>query len=93
MPDLSEQRFTAAGIGKIRGKPTTFDADRICAESGCSTRLSTYNPRNVCWQHDPGRPYLSTPPRRRRRSKDQAPDLLEVRETGDLHLQPIDLRP
>ncbi len=24
---------------------------RVCAESGCETRLSVYNPGRHCWQH------------------------------------------
>ena len=24
---------------------------RICAEPGCDTLLSVYNPRDACWQH------------------------------------------
>jgi hypothetical protein len=30
--------------------------ERICAEPGCTTRLSTYNPDRLCWIHSSPRP-------------------------------------
>jgi hypothetical protein len=27
------------------------DAERVCAEQGCTTMLSRYNNRDRCWQH------------------------------------------
>jgi hypothetical protein len=29
----------------------TADPDRVCAERGCSTKLSVYNTKVTCWQH------------------------------------------
>jgi hypothetical protein len=29
----------------------TAAPDRVCAERGCTTKLSVYNPRTTCWQH------------------------------------------
>jgi hypothetical protein len=29
----------------------THGDDRVCAASGCGTRLSRYNPARLCWQH------------------------------------------
>jgi hypothetical protein len=28
-----------------------FPKDRVCAQEGCETRLSTYNRREKCWAH------------------------------------------
>jgi hypothetical protein len=44
----------------------TFPRGRSCARPGCSTRLSIYNPRSVCWQHEeprPASPVISRPHR------------------------------
>lgn len=29
----------------------TFPEGRVCSQSGCETRLSTYNRREKCWLH------------------------------------------
>jgi hypothetical protein len=42
-----------------------FAKDRVCADSGCSTVLSVYNPSEVCWQHETPRQYFLRVPRRR----------------------------
>jgi hypothetical protein len=34
----------------------TFPQGRSCTYPGCSTLLSIYNPRSVCWQHEEARP-------------------------------------
>ena len=43
-----------------------FADGRVCAVPGCSTNLSVYNPRVVCWQHDEVRPFFLRVPRRKR---------------------------
>jgi hypothetical protein len=37
--------------GRIPRPSRTADRDRICAEPGCTTKLSVYNTRAKCWQH------------------------------------------
>lgn len=69
MHDFATERLTAVGVGAVRAKPRTFDSGRTCVEEGCDTRLSRYNPRALCWQHDPGRRFVPTAPRRRAREK------------------------
>ena len=41
-------------LGKLRA-PKTHDADRVCIEKECATRLSTYNKRDHCYAHAPTR--------------------------------------
>ena len=43
-----------------------FADGRVCAMPGCTTRLSVYNERAVCWQHDEVRPFFLRVPRRKR---------------------------
>lgn len=69
MHELMTDRLTAVGVGAVRGRPKTFEGDRVCREEGCATRLSTYNPSPLCWQHDPGRKFVPTAPRRARRDR------------------------
>lgn len=33
----------------------SFGEDRVCAEKGCSTKLSKYNRREYCYAHAPVR--------------------------------------
>jgi hypothetical protein len=84
MPEMTHGRFTAVGVGE-RGKTETFGDDRVCAHVGCGTRLSTYNPRSLCWQHDPGLPSVTaTTPRRRRRSHADQRRFLELPQIESL---------
>lgn len=39
-------------------KSRTYREGRVCEAIGCSTILSRYNPRTLCWQHEPVRNYL-----------------------------------
>lgn len=47
----------AMQVGDYRRPLKTFEADRTCEEPGCQTRLSVYNDRARCWQHEPARSY------------------------------------
>lgn len=47
----------AMNVGIHRRPLKTFQANRTCEETGCDTRLSVYNPRQHCWQHEPLRTY------------------------------------
>ncbi len=61
----------------LRGAPVrplpranrTWGTGRVCAEEGCTTKLSIYNKSPQCWQHEPVRYYLV---RGKRRSKKAA---------------------
>lgn len=33
--------------------PRTSERGRVCAEPGCGTRLSIYNPGELCFRHAP----------------------------------------
>ncbi len=33
--------------------PRRFEADRVCIEPGCRTKLSIYNRNEACFQHSP----------------------------------------
>ena len=37
--------------GHLPPPSVTQRAGRVCAEPGCATRLSVYNPSSHCWQH------------------------------------------
>jgi hypothetical protein len=37
--------------GRIPRPSRTAAPHRVCAHSGCSTKLSVYNSRPTCWQH------------------------------------------
>lgn len=57
-------RATAASDAGRRQK--TFPSGRVCSQAGCDTRLSMYNARTECWQHEQIRPYVIRLGRRRR---------------------------
>ena len=40
-------------ISKLHGgRPRkTYEGGRVCAASGCTTRLSAYNKNEFCWNH------------------------------------------
>lgn len=52
--DPGSPSHRAVGISSRSGRPIrTFNANRICAEEGCTTILSRYSPDMVCWIHRP----------------------------------------
>jgi hypothetical protein len=57
-------RATTGADGGRRQK--TFPSDRVCSHPQCETRLSMYNARTECWQHEPVRPYVIRLGRRRK---------------------------
>jgi hypothetical protein len=64
----------AMNVGVHRRRPPkSFDADRVCDELGCETRLSVYNPRQLCWQHEPPRKYNPKVGRTRNSDRLRAP--------------------
>jgi hypothetical protein len=43
----------------------TYPDGRVCADPGCETKLSIYNRSDLCWQHEPVRPYFERGQRRK----------------------------
>jgi hypothetical protein len=43
----------APGVPRRAGKGyvVSFGEDRMCSSPGCSTRLSRYNDKSMCWAH------------------------------------------
>jgi hypothetical protein len=46
----------------------TYAEGRVCAETGCTTRLSIYNRSELCWQHEPVRAYVERGERKKRQA-------------------------
>jgi hypothetical protein len=55
------------------GRPRIVQTKRVCAHEGCDTVLSCYNPKALCWQHDPGAQYVLRVHDRRREA--HAPEI------------------
>jgi hypothetical protein len=56
-----------------------FAKGRMCAEDGCPTRLSVYNPAGRCWQHEiPHTAFVRAG--RRRASVDEGPGVIGLPE-------------
>jgi hypothetical protein len=51
-----------------RRRARVIEGERMCASEGCSTKLSRYNTRKLCWVHQP--PTIVT--RVEKRAKGQA---------------------
>ncbi len=62
------QEYHGSRIRELPRKSRTYPADRVCAAPDCGTRLSIYNRSQLCWQHEPVRPYFE----RGKRSKREA---------------------
>ena len=37
--------------GRTPRPSRTAEGERLCADPGCTTKLSVYNLRTTCWQH------------------------------------------
>lgn len=63
---VDEERFVMRGVrAGIGGHPArAFGPGRSCADPGCTTRLSIYNPTDRCWQHEPAHPFVNMAHRR-----------------------------
>ena len=57
MASLTIERFTATAYAGDARPNTTFRAGRVCAEAGCTTRLSIYNRATECSVHEQVRAY------------------------------------
>lgn len=47
----------ARSVGDHRRPLKRFEVGRTCEEASCDTRLSVYNPKRLCWQHEPVHTY------------------------------------
>jgi hypothetical protein len=62
---VSEQSYRGARVRELAKPNRQYASDRVCAEEGCSTRLSIYNKWQFCWQHEPVHTYVPRGKRRR----------------------------
>jgi hypothetical protein len=66
---MAEERFRGSAVRSLPRPNRQYVSGRVCAQPGCSTKLSRYNKWNYCWQHEPVHAYI---PRGKRRSRKQA---------------------
>jgi hypothetical protein len=66
---MQDDRYRGASVRALPRPNKKYTADRVCAASGCETKLSVYNKWEYCWQHEPVHAYI---PRGKRKSKRQA---------------------
>ena len=64
--NIDEEMFVMRGVRAGNGgQPArAFRQGRSCAHPECSTRLSIYNPTDLCWQHEPAHPFVNMAHRR-----------------------------
>ncbi len=60
------QEYRGSSVSELPRANRTYPTGRVCADPGCSTRLSMYNRSDLCWQHEPVRPYVERGERRKR---------------------------
>jgi len=48
-----QDTMRATSAGRARRRPKTYGENRVCADSGCETRLSRYNRETRCFSHAP----------------------------------------
>jgi hypothetical protein len=58
MRDDASLDYRGTRVKEVPKRNRTYPAGRVCADPGCETRLSVYNKANLCWQHEPVRPYF-----------------------------------
>ena len=62
----SAQEYRGSPVSELPRANHTYSAGRVCSEPGCETLLSIYNRSDMCWQHEPVRPYVERGERRKR---------------------------
>jgi hypothetical protein len=55
-----------ASVQALPRRNRTWGRGRVCAEEGCTTRLSMYNRSKLCWSHEPIRYYIARGRKKRR---------------------------
>ena len=58
--------YRGTAVRQLPKASRTFAPGRVCAHEDCSTKLSIYNRSELCWQHEPIRPYVERGQRKRR---------------------------
>ena len=58
MRDNASLEYRGTRVRELPKRNRTYPAGRVCGHPGCGTRLSVYNKSNLCWQHEPVRPYF-----------------------------------
>ncbi len=77
----SHRRKKGVGMAReegltLRGSPVrslprrnrVWARNRVCAEEGCTTKISMYNKSRYCWTHDPVRYYIPRGRKKRRQA-------------------------
>ena len=62
------QDYRGNRVRELPRKNRIYPGGRVCAHEDCGTKLSVYNKSQMCWQHEPVRPYFE----RGRRKRDAA---------------------
>ena len=63
----NEAQPVRAVISAPQARPNrTYAQGRVCAQLGCESGLSIYNPSSMCWLHQSPRVYIVRGKRRRR---------------------------
>ena len=58
MRDTATQEYRGTQARALPKRNRTYGSGRVCAAPECNTRLSVYNRSELCWQHEPVRPYF-----------------------------------
>jgi hypothetical protein len=64
--NVAEEQFRGASVRTLPRPNKMYGPGRVCAASGCETKLSVYNKWDFCWQHEPVHAYIPRGKRKRR---------------------------
>lgn len=62
---MAEERYRGARIRPLPRPNRRYQEGRVCAQSGCETKLSIYSKWKYCWQHEPVHTYVPRGKRKR----------------------------
>ena len=66
MRNVAEEQFRGASVRTLPRPNKLYGPGRVCAATGCETKLSVYNKWDYCWQHEPVHAYIPRGKRKRR---------------------------
>jgi hypothetical protein len=69
---MADEGFRGQAVRSLPRANKQYQADRICAAAGCTTKLSIYNKWDYCWQHEPVHTYIARGKRRSRKEMEAA---------------------
>ena len=72
MNEMAEESFRGQSVRSLPRANKRYQGDRVCAASGCATKLSIYNKWDFCWQHEPVHTYIARGKRRSRKEMEAA---------------------